>query len=476
VRIGRAGGDTVADLLLSDDVPGDFDWPATRSAGLAALDALGDEEVLYRIRRLPRFRVRFVDDAPGWGLRVYRLARGRAPRRGDAPELHCERTDDGGVRISNRVWQVEASADGRVSWLDRRNGVTTADALRLVSEGDRGDSYNFDPVPAAQPIERPARSRVRALPSSASEVGLALELVYRIPEALVDDRSDRSRRLVPVRARVELRLARGLDRIDVAIVVDNRARDQRLRVHLRAPFRAERFEVESAFEIAERPIAPARDAFGSETPAEIPIGAVPQRSFATIDDGANAVTVANRGCAEVEAFEEADGTTSLALTVLRAFGWLSRSDLALRPMPAGPPIETPGGQAPGPHRLDCSLFGHAADTEDRVAAAHRATYPPLAFAGSTTAAGPLADGARLIEIDDPAVVVTACEPASDGSALVRVVNLAPDARRVRLRAPDFTRVLQVDLRGDAIPETAEQAADAAELALRPWQISSLRLV
>ena len=54
--------------------------------------------------------------------------------------------------------------------------------------------------------------------------------------------------------------------LDVALEVDNTARDHRLRAASRAPFAARRFEVESAFEIAERPIAPAPDAFGARVP------------------------------------------------------------------------------------------------------------------------------------------------------------------------------------------------------------------
>jgi mannosylglycerate hydrolase len=477
LRVGSHRGEAVADLLMCDDVPVDFDWPAIRSAAMAELEALGEIEVWCRIRRLPRFRVRFVDAVPGWGLRAYRLMRGCAERSRDASTLVAESTGDGGVRIGNGIWRIEAGADGRVCWLDERSGVETRDALRLVSEGDRGDSYNFDPVPAAPAIERPSRVKVRMLPPSEAEVGLALELDYRLPEGLVADRSDRASRLVPLRARVELRLARCLDRIDIAMTLDNRARDHRMRVHLRTPFSASRFEVESAFEIAQRPIAPAPDSFGADPPAEIPIGAVPQRAFATIDDGESAMTVANRGCSEVEAVEEADGTTSLALTLLRAFGWLSRADLATRPAPAGPPFETPGGQARGVHRVECSVRSHAAGAPDRVAEAHRYVFSAIAFEGSDSTTGRLADGDRLIEVDDPAVVVSAFEPAPEGGAIARLVNLSSDPRSVGVRAhaAGFHRIERVDLKGDAIPGLESAPADAAEQALGPWQIASIRL-
>jgi hypothetical protein len=478
LRRQRRGGRLVVDVLMGDDRPENFDLDAEKGAVFDELDALGDAEVLYRVRRLSRLQLRFVDEVPGWGLRVYRIARGRAGRGEAAGELRSERTSDGGALIENAAWRVEAAPDGRIRWLDRRTGITTSDALRLRSEGDRGDSYNFDPVPAAAPVERPSRVRVALAPASEAEVGIALDLRYRVPEGLTADRADRSPRSVALAARVGLRLARGLDRLDITIEVDNSVRDHRLRAHLRAAFAASRFEVESAFEVAERPIAPAAGAFGSASPAEFPIGATPQRSFASIADGQRALTVANRGCTEVEAVPEPDGSTSLALTLLRAVGWLSRGDLALRRAHAGPPLATPGAQVPGAHRVELSLRAHPDGDAARTAEAHRFAFPPLIFAGGGSGAGPLADGARLIEVDDPAIVVSAVEPRPDGAPIVRLYNASPEARRAHIRHqfPGARGLEGVDLNGRRLPAPAVGSADtaAATLALRPWQIVSLR--
>jgi hypothetical protein len=481
LRRQRTGGRIVVDVLMGDDRPASFDFDAEKRAVAAELDALGNAEVLYRVRRLPRLRLRFVDDVPGWGLRSYRIARGRAGRGGSPGELRAERTADGGAVIENAAWRVEAAPDGRVRWVDRRTGAATSDALRLTSEGDRGDSYNFDPVPGAAVIERPSRVRVKLAPASEAEVGIALDLTYRLPAGLTADRSNRSARSVALAARVGLRLVHGLDRLDVTVDIDNRARDHRLRAHVRAPFEASRFEVESAFEVAERPIAPAPDAFGSAAPAEFPVGATPQRSFATIGDGTHAVTVANRGSAEVEAVSEPDGGTSLAVTVLRAVGWLSRDDLALRPGHAGPPLETPGAQVPGSHRIELSLRAHPDGDAARTAEAHRFAFPPLVFAAAGASEAPLADGARLLEVDDPAVVVSAVEPRPESAPNIRLYNASPDPRRVHIRHafPGGSGLERVDLNGRPLRNGDRESSKAtggtgATLSLRPWEIATLR--
>jgi alpha-mannosidase len=273
---------------------------------------------------------------------------------------------------------------------------------------------------------------------------------------------------------LRLRVVAGLDRLDVLAEGENVARDHRLRLHLRAPFGARRFEVESAFETAERPIAPAREAFGSASPAELPIGAVPQRSFASVSDGTRALTVAARGSSEVEAVPEADGTTALAITLLRAVGWLSGSDLVLRPGPAGPVFPTPGAQVPGPFHAALSLRLHTADDAARVAEAHRFAFPAAVFAPGEGAGTVLRDGMRLVEIDDPTIVVSALEPGQEGALQLRLYEASGKPRRLRGRIPGATRIRAVDLLGQ--PDAAlvlHVAGDTFEADLRAHQLVDL---
>ncbi|MDH3212892.1 MAG: hypothetical protein OEM05_10440 [Myxococcales bacterium] len=470
----RRGGLAV-DLCLGADPPRSFDFPAAKAAFAEAVAGREGIAVEFRARRLPRVRLRFVDDVPGCGLRVYRTAKGRAP--GLEP-LVAARTRQGGAVIENAVWRLEAEPDGSVRCLHRPSGALVHDAVRLVSEGDRGDTYNFDPVPGAPPVERPERVRVRLAPPSEAEVGLVIAARYRVPAALSADRRRRSTRRVGLAARLELRLAAGLDRVELRVEVDNGARDHRLRALVRAPFRATRFEVESAFEVAARPIAPQPSDFGSERPAEFPIGATPQRSFATLIGEGRALTLANRGCTEVEAVAGADGSTSFAVTALRAVGWLSRDDLALRPGHAGPSLETPGAQVPGRHRMELAWRLHAPEDPLRTAEAHRFAFPPLAFAGEASAATVLADGARLLEVDDPAVVVSAIEPRAGSEPVVRLYNSSPEARRVRVRwnGPGASGLRPVDLAGRPTELAGLEPGPGASatLALRGWQLVGLR--
>jgi Glycosyl hydrolases family 38 N-terminal domain/Glycosyl hydrolases family 38 C-terminal domain len=469
---GGAGG-RWAQVALGTEKPSGFDLEVARAELLAWLAEAGESAVTFRALRLPRFQLRFVDALPGCGLRVYRIARG--PARAE-PALRAQRLPGGGAAIENEQVRLEARGDGSLRLIDRQRGDAIEDVLRVVSEGDRGDEYNFDPVPGGERVERPARVRVKLGPVSEAEVSLAIDARYRVPAGLAPGRAARAPRKVWLPVSIRLRLSRGLSRVAVQIDLHNTARDHRLRAHVRAPFAASRFEVESAFEIAERPIAPAPASFGSERPSEFPIGATPQRGFATLAEGSRALSVANRGCAEVEAVPEG-GTTCLALTLLRAVGWLSRGDLALRPIHAGPALETPGAQGLGPHRVELAFWLHADGDPQRAADAHRFGAPAWLFAAEGEPDAPLRDGARLLAVDDPAVMVSAIEPRMESTPLIRLYNASDTPRRVRVSwgGPGARKLSPVDLAGNAtrLPGFAPDQGASATLTLRPWQIASL---
>jgi len=479
VRVRAEGATLALDVRLGTRPDRALDLHATRDALVDALDAPGIETIRIQATRPPRVRLRFVDDLPGHGLRLYRAVGGAAGVRAAFGGLEARRGPEG-VEIANEHYRVAADASGRLCVRHVASGTQVDDAVRFVDEGDRGDEYNFDAVQEA-PIEGLEQVRVRLEPAREAEVALLVEGRLRVPEALAADRARRSARRVALPVRLRVRLAPGLDRVDLDLEVDNRARDHRLRLHVRAPWRANRHQVESAFELAERPITATADAAAARVPAaEQPIGTSPQRSFARIDDGARALTLANRGSPEVEALHEAGAGTSLALTLVRAVGWLSRPDLASRSLPAGPVFETPGAQVPGLHRAALSLRFHAAVEADATAAAHRFAYPPLAFVHGEPGApsDAVRDGARALEVDDPALHVSALLPRCDGGAELRIVNLSSASQRARITLFGDPSPVAVDLLGrpSAEPAGADpgSVADAAARTFRPWQILTFR--
>jgi len=466
-------GDRLALLLALGRAPlPDAELSARRRAVREALQEPGLERVALRAVRRARLAVRFVDALPGTGLRTYRLCRGRAPAP-RSPGAVCERLPDGSLRLRNGSLEIEAHPDGRVS-AARRDGEAAVDELfRLVSEGDRGDEYNFDPVPGAPVVDRPTHVELEPLEQEGPCASLRWRARFALPAGLSDDRASRSDEYVETPVEVRLRLWRDLDRIDLRVDLDHRTRDERLRLWLRAPHAVERLRVESAFELAERPVEPPGPEAGGRPPAEWPVGATPQRRLAEVEGAGRSTVVANRGLPEVEALRDGEGAGWLAVTLLRAVGWLSRDDLVLRPGHAGPGLPTPGAQVPGPHRAEVSLRWVPAGDPERVHEALRFANPPLCFPLAPGAEGPLADGDRLVELDHPAAVISAVEPDREGSCLVRLWNASADRVQASLRWKAGGRLERVDLEGRPLSNAV--SPPEAPLDLRGWEIASLRV-
>jgi alpha-mannosidase len=167
---------------------------------------------------------------------------------------------------------------------------------------------------------------------------VALDL--RLPVGLRDDRLARSPELVSCPVRAEISLDAGARRVDVRLVVTNNARDHRLRVLCETDTRVLTHVAGAAFAWLQR-----------ETRVSSRRGWIEQPTAERCVHDLVAVEGATRGLAVgVDGLREYavlhDGRT-IAITLTRAVGWLSRGDLPERKGHAGPALETPSAQCIG---------------------------------------------------------------------------------------------------------------------------------
>jgi mannosylglycerate hydrolase len=164
------------------------------------------------------------------------------------------------------------------------------------------------------------------------------------------------------------------------------------------------FEAATTFDIARRQTAKPDDT-GWVHPA--PTTFV-QQGFIS----ANNLTVAAPGLPEAEVTP--DGV--IAITLVRAVGWLARMDLTTRPQPAGPVVPTPGAQCQQRIEAQLALFvGHGAraarDAELGLRAVPAGDAPLLP------------ENHGLLAITPPQLQLSALKPADEGDGYVlRVLN------------------------------------------------------
>ncbi len=209
------------------------------------------------------------------------------------------------------------------------NGV--AGYGRLVDGGDLGDSYNYSPPQQDSMVEVPESVTVQITERGPVRARARITATYVWPDHV--DGSSQARvgeHRVDVETDVELHADEAVVRVTTAFV--NPSGDHRLRVHLPLPRPALHSHAESAFTVVTRGLtAEGRvDEFGLPT--------APSNRFVS----AGGLTVVHEGVCEYELIDiEEDAARTMALTVLRSTGMLSRLGMAYRPFPAGPltPVE-----------------------------------------------------------------------------------------------------------------------------------------
>jgi alpha-mannosidase len=218
--------------------------------------------------------------------------------------------------------------------------------------------------------------------------------------------SGRATETKAVAVRTTVELVAGDPVVGVEAELDNRCRDHRLRVHFPLPVPVTGSDAGCAFAVVHRGL----DVEGG--PSETPPPTFPARRFVDCSGPWSPAGAPGPGTAGLAVI--ADGTfeyeagghgRELAMTVLRATGWLSRRRLPLRPDPAGPAVPVEGAQVQGVRRRRYGLLLHAGDWEAADLMGRAAAFlDPLEAVAGPVAAGP----------DPAATAAGRTEPGGDG--------------------------------------------------------------
>ena len=292
-----------------------------------------------------RFRLAFRASVPGFGFATMdlgfepsesaSLGAGAGARAG---------VTDGRAWLETDDWRIEVNEDGTLDLRDRRSGLVWPRAGVMLDEGDVGDEYNYAPPAVDTAVTHPSAVSATVELAGPLVAAVRIDLTLRVPESASGDRRSRSAALVDLHLTLRVAMTAGSPRIDFELALTNTARDHRVRVLF--PTGAERVEfarADSAFAVVTRP---ARREVPPELQVEAPVSAAPLHSFVDAGDGARGITVLADGLNEYEV--TAGPGPSVALTLLRSVGWLSREDLSTRRGTPGPrwPRRVPSAPVP----------------------------------------------------------------------------------------------------------------------------------
>jgi 2-O-(6-phospho-alpha-D-mannosyl)-D-glycerate hydrolase len=317
---------------------------------------------------------------------------------------------DGDSAIENSLLRVEVDADGSFFVIDKASGERGGRQNRLISEGDRGDEYTYSY--AGPTVGSEGLSGTRATAVTGDRATATVDLVMRLPARLREDRFARSPDLVDCAVRAEISLDAGERRVDVRLQIDNRASDHRLRVLCETATRALTHQCGAAFALLER-----SNRFEVRKRwIEPPTSEACLHDFVAVKGATKGLAVGVDGLREYSVLH--DGGT-IAITLLRAVGFLSRGDLPERRGHAGPELATPSAQGIGSreYRYTVVPLDERTDVTRAARSVHEWLSPPLVVAG---------DGRSrtFVYFVDPAtpLVLTALRAGPDGSLVLRIAN------------------------------------------------------
>ena len=355
--------------------------------------------------------VMWVDDVPGYG--IIGLPIGDATMETRVPS-EVEGVRATGRSLENGLVRVALDDEGvvRLEWPTR--GVGIERLLHFEDVGDAGDLYTHSPI---GPVMDRA-SLVGARLVHAGPLRGELRARYALAIPLSSARNGRSSVVVSQLVDVALILDGGSRLLRIRVRGVNRASDHRLRIVFSTGIPGTTTLADAMF----GPVArePSVQPPGTETLEHASPTAPLGRWVARFGSG-HGVALISDGLGEYEAMD--DG--SVAVTLIRAVGALSRSDLPERPGNAGWPTPTPAAQCHGSYRAEFGVIAHRPARDEAIAEIERAADDvllPLRGATLRSAVAPPSTIAGL-SLEGDGLRFLACKPSDDGRwTVLRCVN------------------------------------------------------
>jgi mannosylglycerate hydrolase len=237
--------------------------------------------------------------------------------------------------------------------------------------------------------------------------------------------------------RAEISLDAGSRRVDVTLTVENRASDHRLRALCETGTKALTHTAGVAFGLIERANRfPIRRRWIEPATAEACL-----HDIVAVKGATRGLAVGVDGLREYSVLH--DGGT-IAITLLRAVGFLSRGDLAERRGHAGKGLATPSAQCIGTRTYRYTIVPMDADASIAAVATRVREWlsPPIVVYGA-------GEATTFLSFADPEtpLVLSALRAGADGAFVLRLANPDREAAEASLR---FARPIRdsrpVDLR------------------------------
>ena len=415
-----------------------------------------------------------ADNVPALGYRTYSVAYlTPAQTRQRLPETDLEVSS---CCCENRYLHLWINANGSLEVTDKLTGNTFSGLNTFEDSGDVGDLYHYYPPRRNRVITtKRARARVSLVRRGPAAAGYKIVLPLRLPKTT--DRQSRSRTMATCRVTTFVSLNAGSRRVDIRTVVENRARNHRLRAVFPTGIESRFCHADSAFDVVRRPVGPPA-CIPPARPRYNPEGLNPQRLFLSLHEKGRGFTLINRGLPQYQI--DPEGT--VYLTLLRCEEYLLKRWIPFWGAPTDhEKWPVPGAQEIGTRTFEYSVYVHEGDW-----CSARSHAEALSFNASMKALqtgphkGELPREMGFIEIPAADLVLSTVKQAEDGTGIVvRLYNLSDRTVRSHVHLGwEFRKVAAVNLLEDSEVQGVIQRhdGDRVHLCVGPHKIVTLKII
>lgn len=377
------------------------------------------------IARIIKVRVQ-AQDIPAFGYKTLAWVPGASKEAGK-PLVADEFT------MENARLKAEVLDNGSLKLTDKKTGHVY-DGLNVYEDaGDIGNEYMFHMPKGSTPLTTTAvkaeRKVVENTPFRAViEVTHNWEIPASADEVLEQEQIDvigfparkaqRSTEMVPFKIVTRYTLDRDANRVDVAVEMDNQAKDHRVRALFPTGFQADMHLADSIFEVARRNNIPAKEWVNPSNDQH-------QQAFVSASDNKLGLTIANKGLCEYELSQDMNNT--IAVTLLRSSGELG--DWGYFP--------TPEAQCIGLQTAEYAIIPHEGDVVTSGAYAEAYGFAvPFLVRQTDVHEGALPTDHSFLQWSGAEVAVSSVKMAEESGDLVaRWYNLAHEPRTLQVELP-----------------------------------------
>ena len=319
-----------------------------------------DYKIIFNPFKVPQFlEVNYADisftakDIPACGYKTFTIKAINDLRTSKEYETDIRAGRD---HIENKYYKVIVETNRTITIIDKLNNKVFKNCNRFVDGGDAGDEYTYSP-PLNDEIIVSRLDNISIQYVGPAEATLKVSGKMLLPAGLKSGRKSRAEKMTECSIESEVKLFSEIQRIEFKTKFDNRVCDHRLRVEFPTAIKTDYVYAEGHFDVVKRSI----NVPDSEGWKEKTYKTAHNSGFVDINDGEYGLALLNRGLPEYEIIPD-DNT--IALTLLRCVGWLSRGDLEYKKGNAGPSFATPEAQCLGGHVFSYALIPHQSSWDD----------------------------------------------------------------------------------------------------------------